>query len=234
MEIQLEIVQVLDSFVELEKSIENELRARKKQFEFYSRKALAFVGKAQDGIRGVNFAPLSSLARRNAGTSITARQMKSLATRNGDIKVFAAGSTTAVVSAGAIPHKDVYVGPSVVVKSRGYIGSEFVDSPFSHKSELWSYTFSQEVEAKFVNYWLQTKIDFLQKLARSKSVKLPQLAVADTDTLLVPQPPIGVQTEIVASLDSFRTLISQLEAELELRQLQSMYYRDKLLSFRES
>ena len=49
----------------------------------------------------------------------------------------------------------------------------------------------------------------------------------------VPVPPLEVQREIVRILDQFTTLEAELEAELEARQAQYEYYRDRLLSFPE-
>ena len=49
-----------------------------------------------------------------------------------------------------------------------------------------------------------------------------------------PVPPLPVQQEIVRILDNFTELIAQLETELEARQKQYEYYRDKLLSFKEA
>ena len=52
----------------------------------------------------------------------------------------------------------------------------------------------------------------------------------------VPLPPLSVQREIVRILDRFDTfcndLTSGLPAEIEARQKQYEYYRDKLLQFR--
>lgn len=42
LEIQKEIVRILDTFTELEKTLEKELEARKKQFEYYREKLLTF------------------------------------------------------------------------------------------------------------------------------------------------------------------------------------------------
>ncbi len=50
-------------------------------------------------------------------------------------------------------------------------------------------------------------------------------------SLLIPIPPMRVQTEIVRILDMFSELISELSAELELRKKQYYYYREKLLTF---
>ena len=47
----------------------------------------------------------------------------------------------------------------------------------------------------------------------------------------IPLPPLEVQNEIVRILDKFASLAAELQAELQARQKQYEYYRDKLLTF---
>ena len=55
--------------------------------------------------------------------------------------------------------------------------------------------------------------------------------------VVVPVPPLAVQEEIVRILDNFDAICTDLEtglpAEIEARQKQYEYYRDKLLAFKE-
>jgi len=183
---------------------------------------------------GVEWKKLNSLGRRNSGTNITATRMKELHQDNAPIRIFAGGSTVADVPIGAIPKHDIINEPSIIVKSRGYIGFEYYEKPFSHKNEFWSYTIQDKnINQKFIYYYLITQINKLQKRARAVSVKIPQLSVADTDNLPIPIPPLPIQQEIVKILDTFTKLEAELEAELEARKKQYEYYRDQLLTFRE-
>lgn len=185
--------------------------------------------------RGVQFRELGSLGKRNKGISITATEMKTLALSPGPIRVFAGGQTIADVSEEAVPQKNVVLVPSIIVKSRGNIGFTYYDRPFTHKSELWSYSISDSgVNQRFVYYYLLTQVRRLQVLARATSVKLPQLGVKDTDKLRIPVPPLEVQREIVRILDQFTELEAELEAELAARRHQHAFYWDSLLSPRET
>ena len=178
---------------------------------------------------GVEYRPLGSLGKRNKGTAITASKMRSLEPGNKDLRIFAAGSTFVDTDSSNIPAKDILHGPAIIVKSRGYIGFEYYEKSFTHKNEMWSYTLdSNIVNQKFIYYYLLTQAYYLQELARSKSVKLPQLSVKDTDSLEVPVPPLEIQEAIVEILDKFTNLEAELEAELEARTLQYEYYRDSL------
>ena len=178
---------------------------------------------------GVEYRPLGSLGKRNKGTAITASKMRSLEPGNKDLRIFAAGSTFVDTDSSNIPAKDILQGPAIIVKSRGYIGFEYYEKSFTHKNEMWSYILdSSIVDQKFIYYYLLTQAYYLQELARSKSVKLPQLSVKDTDSLEVPVPPLEIQQAIVEILDKFTNLEAELEAELEARTLQYEYYRDSL------
>jgi type I restriction enzyme S subunit len=233
LEVQREIVRILDTFTELEAELEAELDARKKQYEHYRESVLSFTGD-----RSVGRVPLLEIATRNAGTAITAEQMRRLNDDLGEITVFAAGATKAKIRRQDLPAKDVINKPGIVVKSRGYIGFEYCETPFTHKSELWSYCIDEQVALpRFIKHFLETQSSRLQALARSKSVKLPQLSVADTDKLLVPLPSLQVQSHICELLDRFETLTNDLSsglpAEIQTRRNQYEYYRNQLLTFKE-
>lgn len=156
--------------------------------------------------------------------------MKEIAKAGGAVRVFAAGNTVVDADLEDVPAKAVVSAPSVIVKSRGHIGFAFYDRPFTHKSEMWSYSdVSGRMDMKFLYYYLQTRIEELQSLARATSVKLPQLGVADTDRLVVPVPPLEVQREIVRILDHFTKLEAELEAELEARRAQFEFLREVMI-----
>ena len=66
---------------------------------------------------------------------------------------------------------------------------------------------------------------------------IPKFTGGDFKSLQVPIPPLPVQEEIVRILDSFAELTAELQThlheELQARQKQYEYYRDKLLTFKE-
>jgi len=228
LEIQEAIVEILDKFTNLEAELEAELEARTLQYEYY-RDSLF---EALDCPR----VPLGSLGVRNKGIAITASKMRTLEPGNKDVRIFAAGSTFVDTDSSFIPAKGILEGPAIIVKSRGHIGFEYYEGKFTHKNELWSYSLTSDlVEQKFIYYYLLTQAYHLHELARGKSVKLPQLAVKDTDELLVPLPSLEEQQRIVDILDRFDALTTSLSeglpAELAARRSQYEYYRDQLLSF---
>ena len=72
----------------------------------------------------------------------------------------------------------------------------------------------------------QAKIFRLQKGAG-----VPHVHGSELSRLEIPLPPLSIQQEIVSVLDSFTTLIDKMKKEVELREKQYEYYREKLLTF---
>ena len=176
----------------------------------------------------VEWKKLGDIGKRNKGIPITAGLMSELASPSGNVRVFAAGQTMADICEEDLPANCAHKGPSIIVKSRGYIDFEFYEKPFTHKNEMWSYSFKDKEVGKFVFYYLITKTDFFRKKARANSVKLPQLCVADTDDFLVPFPSLFEQKRIVGVLDAFTSSINNLKEQISLRQKQFNWYLDKL------
>ncbi|GAA7968975.1 restriction endonuclease subunit S [Helicobacter pylori] len=259
LEIQQEIVKILDAFTELNTELNTELKARKKQYEYYQNMLLDFKGINQNhkdakmsaktypkplktllqtlAPKGVEFRKIGELFKRNKGINITAAQMKELHSDIGKVRIFAGGATKADINYKDISKKDIINCESVIIKSRGNIGFEYYNQPFSHKNEIWSYSSkTNQMLVKFLYYYLSNNQDYFQKLAQSSSVKLPQLSVSDTDEYEVPVPPLEIQQEIVKILDQFLALTTDLlagiPAEIEARKKQYEYYREKLLAFK--
>ncbi|MFA4865527.1 restriction endonuclease subunit S, partial [Helicobacter pylori] len=182
--------------------------------------------------KGVEFKKIGELFKRNKGINITAAQMKELHSEIGKVRIFAGGATKADINYKDISKKDIINCESVIIKSRGNIGFEYYNQPFSHKNEIWSYSSkTNQMLVKFLYYYLSNNQYYFQKLAQSSSVKLPQLSVSDTDEYEVPIPPLEIQQEIVKILDAFTELNTELNTELKARKKQYQYYQNMLLDF---
>ncbi|GAA8369286.1 restriction endonuclease subunit S [Helicobacter pylori] len=259
LEIQQEIVKILDAFTELNTELNTELKARKKQYEYYQNMLLDFKDIHSNhkdakmnaktypkplqtllqtlAPKGVEFKKIGELFKRNKGINITAAQMKELHSEIGKVRIFVGGATKADINYKDISKKDIINCESVIIKSRGNIGFEYYNQPFSHKNEIWSYSSkTNQMLVKFLYYYLSNNQYYFQKLAQSSSVKLPQLSVSDTDEYEVPVPPLEIQQEIVKILDQFSALTTDLQAgipaEIKARKKQYEYYREKLLTFK--
>lgn len=175
---------------------------------------------------GVEFKKLKNLGVRNKGIGITAAKMRELDIGRG-IRVFAGGATIAHIEETSLDASKIIKEPSIIVKSRGHIGFDYCDVPFTHKSELWSYTLNSPlIDQKFVYHLLNSQKSYFQSLAEGTSVKIPQLSIRDTDEHEIPVPPLEIQQEIARILDKF--------TQLEARRKQYAYYREQLLTFPET
>lgn len=180
----------------------------------------------------VKYFSIGSVLKRNQGMPVTATQMKAFESGSSEVRIFAGGATYVDTDQANVPPRSLHSGPAIIVKSRGNIGFEFWTGPFSHKNELWSYSAKHaDVSIKYVYYYLESLTQQLHDLARSKSVKMPQLAVGDIDSLVVPFPDLAIQDEIVDFLDTITSLETELESELEAREKQLEHYRNELLTF---
>lgn len=197
-----------------------------------------FLERLLDGA-DVAWVPLGELLARTKGTSITASEMKKLHKEGAPLKIFAGGKTVAYVDFEDIPAKDVKRIPSIIVKSRGIIGFEYYDKPFSHKNEMWSYhPRGLNIDIKYIFHFLKMNEPYFQGLG--SRMQMPQISTPHTDGFLVPVPcpndpekSLAIQSEIARILDRLTELTARLNAELtaELaaRKKQYNYYRDRLI-----
>ena len=79
---------------------------------------------------------------------------------------------------------------------------------------------------RYLYFVLQTKD--VSSIVRGTPPKLNQENLRNIE---IPVPPLSIQEEIVRILDHFTELTASLQAELQARQKQYEYYRDKLLTF---
>ena len=85
------------------------------------------------------------------------------------------------------------------------------------------------VSTKYLYYCLVNMQDEIY--ATKKGGGVPHVHISSIDKFLIPIPPLPVQDEIVKILDRFAEYAAELQAELQARQEQYEYYRNKLLTF---
>lgn len=90
------------------------------------------------------------------------------------------------------------------------------------------------LNTKYVYYFLKTKQYKIYNMKTGAGI--PHIYISDIEKITIPIPSIAIQNYIVSILDSFQTYIADVEGllprEIELRQKQYEYYREKLLNFR--
>ena len=89
--------------------------------------------------------------------------------------------------------------------------------------------------ARYLSYYFHTDMFFKQKRKYAHGTKVIEVTPDNLNDIIIPLQPIDEQNRIADILDRFDTLCNSISsgipAEIELRQKQYEYYRDKLLSF---
>ena len=230
LDIQEKIVQILDKFTDYVTELTSELTSRKKQYSYYRDKLLSF----EDEVYQVEWKKLNECLKKGKGTKITASQMKLLHKDGAPIRIFAGGKTYADVNYGDIPDNDIHTEEAIVVKSRGIIDFEYCTEPFSFKNEFWSYSSDNEnINLRYIYHYLVHNKEHFQNIANN--MQMPQISSNDTAKFKIPVPSLEIQSRIVQVLDNFDTICHDLNIglpkEIELRQKQYDFFREKLLTF---
>ena len=152
-----------------------------------------------------------------------------------DYKSFGVGNIPVYGSGGIIACIDtaIYNKPSVLIPRKGSVNKlYYVDVPFwTVDTIFFTEIYTELANPKFIYYLLQK--EHLEKLNQAGGV--PSLTKSVLDEVKIPVPPLEEQERIVKILDGFDKLCNDfsegLPAEIEARQKQYEYYRDKLLSF---
>jgi type I restriction enzyme S subunit len=88
---------------------------------------------------------------------------------------------------------------------------------------------SERVSTLFLFYTLKNMESKIKELQSEGGV--PTINTTKVSNLEIPLPPFEIQEEVALILDRFAEYAAELQAELQARQEQYEYYRDKLLSF---
>ncbi len=244
LEIQREIVSILDNFTNLTAELTAELTARKTQYAYYRDNLLTTKPQwnhvkildmlsqpITDGPHttpqfvqnGVPFISVDSIwdgkihfeKRRGYITEEFDEECcKKYKPQKNDVYMVKSGSTTGKVA--------------------------FVDTDirFNIWSPLAAMRVNEKNSARFLFYLLQTERVQKQVKAKSSHGSQPNLGMRELEQFEVDIPPLDVQNRIVNVLDNFEKICSDLNiglpAEIEARQKQYEYHRDKLLTFAEN
>lgn len=238
LEIQEKIVQILDKFTEYVTELTSELTLRQKQYSYFRDYLLNFDEDGSEGANNkvyqVEWKTLNEFLKKGKGTKITASQMKLLHKEGAPIRIFAGGKTYADVNYGDIPDKDIHTEEAIVVKSRGIIDFEYCTEPFSFKNEFWSYSSDNEnINLRYIYHYLVHNKEHFQNIANN--MQMPQISSNDTEKFKIPVPSLEIQSRIVQVLDNFDMVCNDLNIglpkEIDLRQKQYEFFREKLLTF---
>ena len=217
LEIQEKIVKTLDKFTDYVTELTSELTSRKKQYSFYRDKLLSF----EDEVYQVDWKVLKDVATLKNG-----KDWKVLP--RGEIPVYGSGGEM-----GEFVADYSYDKPTVLIPRKGSISNLFyLEKAFWNVDTIY-YTEidDKQIIPKYFYYYLTTVK--LEEMATNPT--RPSLTQAILDKIRIPVPSLEIQSRIVQVLDNFDSVCNDLKIglpkEIELRQKQYEYFREKLLTF---
>ena len=241
LEVQKRIVEVLDNFEkicnDLNIGLPAEIEARQKQYEFYRNFLLTFKEDSVNSLRQDKTRQDIYRLLTYVFGYINLEMGEILKIKNGsDYKKFNLGDIPVYGSGGIINYIDTYIydKESVLIPRKGSIGNLFyVEKPFWTVDTIFYTIINKEIVIPKYLYYYLSKLN-LEKLNTAGGV--PSLTQAVLNKIIIPLPPLEEQQRIVEILDRFDKLCNDisegLPAEIEARQKQYEFYREKLLSFK--
>ena len=249
LEIQRKLVEILDKFTELEAELEAELDCRKRQYEYYRNKLLAFdmLNTPPEKLNNVITMSLGEVGTFTRGSGLQKKDFTPTGVgciHYGQIYTYYgtyAYKTKSFVSqkfaqkARKAKYGDLIIATTSendedVCKAVVWLGNEDI----AVSSDACFYI--HKMNPKYVAYYFQTEQFQKQKRKFITGAKVRRVNATDLAKIKIPIPPLSEQQRIVSILDKFDTLTSSisegLPKEIELRRKQYEYYREQLLSFR--
>ena len=238
--VQEEIVKILDKMTDYVDELKAELKARKMQYQYYLDKLIwsstdnivelsslgtlirgkrfVHADATDDGVPCIHYGELytyygvyADIAKSHIREELRPKMRYA---SKGDVVIVGAGEN----------NEDIGVGVA-------WFGDEGIAV---HDA---CYTLKHNQNPKYISYYLRTTKYHQQIKKYVSEGKICSISAQGLGKSLVPLPDINVQNDIVSKLDKYDTLCNDitvgLPAEIEARQKQYEYYRDKLLTFKE-
>ena len=213
---QTRIVEILDTFTASIENLKKQIAERRKQYEYYRDQLLNLEGE-----EGVEMKTLGEVCKLERGVRVVKKDLQ----EEGSIPVY----QNSLIPLGYYDRSNYPPNTSFVIcaGAAGEVG--FSDKAFWAADDCTCIVCSPLVKSKFVYYFLMVKQFMLKAQVRKASV--PRLSKDVIGKISFPLTSVEEQSRIVFILDTFEASIANLEAQLELREKQYEYYRNKLLTF---
>ena len=234
LEIQEKIVQILDKMTEYVTELTSELTSRKKQYSFYRDKLLSF----EDEVYQVEWKTLGDIGK----VSMCKRILKNQTSDDGEIPFYKIGTfgkvATSFISRELFEeYKLRFSYPKlgdILISASGTIGRTVVfngeDSYFQDSNIVWLEHDESQVLNRYLYYFYQ-----MNPWKVSDGGTISRLYNGNIEKTTIPVPSLEIQSRIVQVLDNFDMVCNDLNIglpkEIELRQKQYEYFREKLLTF---
>ena len=217
--VQKKIVEILDTFTGMIDNLQKELEQRQKQFEYYRSKFFAYNEDECDWF---------SLPMISENCDRKRKPIKGSKREKGIYPYYGASGIVDYV-------KDYILDGEYLLISEDGANLVARNTPiaFSIEGKNWVNNHAHVVkfnslnDQRFVEYYFNS-IDLTPWISGGAQPKLNQ---ENLNKILIPYPSVERRNIIVDTLKSFEALISNIKQEIELRQKQYEYYREKLLTF---
>ncbi|WQY34760.1 restriction endonuclease subunit S [Helicobacter pylori] len=245
LEIQQEIVKILDAFTELN----TELKARKKQYQYYQNMLLDFNDIHQNhqdakmsaktypkhlqtllqtlAPKGVEFRKLGEVCEIIRGKRVTKKEILD----KGKYPVVSGGI-------GFMGYLNEYNREENTITIAQYGTAGFVNwqnQKFWANDVCFSVIPKETLINRYLYYVLTNMQNYLYSISNRSAIPY-SISSNNIMQITIPIPPLEIQQEIVKILDQFLALTTDLlagiPAEIEARKKQYEYYREKLLTFK--
>jgi len=234
--VQQEIVNILDTFTQLEAELEAELEARKKQYEYYRNELLTFGDE-------VEWKTIKAICKNvtSGGTPSTSKpeyyngSIPWLRTQEVDwIDIY---NTSVKITEDGLKYSSAKLIPinCVIVAMYGATAAKVGINkiPLTTNQACCNLEIDDtQANYRYVFHWLCKEYKNLKSLGEGSQSNINGKKIKQYP---IPIPPLAEQELIVGILDKFDALVNDitigLPAEIEARRKQYEYYREKLLSF---
>ncbi len=230
--IQQRIVEILDKFTSLVSSLDSEIALRQKQYEFAGEKIFSLIDQqypwyelgdvcevydgvhqtpnyVEKGIRFVSVENIDDIYSSNKYITEEAYNKYKNKPQIGD--VFMTRITAGVIGQCSIVDRD---------------------EPLAYYVSLALLRPSKDISSRYLRAYLHSSTGKKELRKWIKVDATPtKINKGDINKVLILVPPFEKQREIVRTLDTFESLLTNLKKERALRQKQYEYYREKLLTF---
>lgn len=255
LEVQCEIVHVLDDFTLLSAELSAELKARQKQYEYYRDKLLTFdEAETLDTLhthththgyllKNIKYYKLNEIAQIYDGTHQTPKY------KNKGIPFISVENIKDIYNSNKYISIEDYnkykIKPMINDIFMTRIGSIGKCAVFYEQEDVAYYVSlalirpdSKIINSYYLKYLIESIIGKKELRKRTLINAVPiKINKEDIGKIILPIPSLDVQEKIVNILERFDKLCNNitngLPAEIEARQKQYEYYRDKLLTFKE-
>lgn len=239
-EIQEKIVQILDKFTDYVRELTSELTSRKKQYSYYRDNLLSF----EDEVCQVEWKTIQDISVKIV-TGVTPKKscedyyLKGTIPwlRTNEVKFNTITTTEKYVTERAVEETGLkWISPnSIIIAISGATAGRVAMNriPLTTNQHCCSISVDERiVNYKYLYYWL---VNQNRQILSLKQGARGDINMSMIKSLKLPVPSLEIQSRIIQVLDNFDTVCNDLNSglpkEIELRQKQYEYWRDRLLDF---